>query len=282
MLVWASAAVAELAAQQQTSDAIPRELVVALLDRYGLSPTPVEIVVGRLPRSVPNDAIPREDIRILGGVEAHGGATVVAEVPDQPESARARVAAHLERAGWRRPEEEERRGGGFVPAGITRPSVFCRANAVIAYTVRERQGATGSRLHLTVSYPDGYSQCTRDVDRRRPSRFDYPSLPTLEAPPGARMLGAGQGGGGPGSREASARLETSQRPADVAEHYAGLLRRAGWTVSPPVEGDGVIVRRTQRQDQDKRHLIGALIVLGIPSTQQLDVVFREARVELPR
>lgn len=282
MLVWASAAVAEVAAQQQTSDAIPRELVVALLDRYGPSPKPVDIVVGRLPRSFPNDALPREDVRILGGIEGHGGATVVAEVPEQAETASARVAAHLERAGWRRAEEQERMGGGFVESRTQRHSVFCRANAVLVYTVRERQGTSGSRLHLTVSHPDGYSPCTPDLDRAGRSRFGLPSLPILEAPPGARMLGSGQGGGGAGSREASARLETSQSAAAVGEHYAGLLRRAGWTMSPPVQGDEIVVYRAQRQDEENRQLTGALIVLGVPGTQQVDVAFRLARAELPR
>lgn len=283
MLVCASAAVTELAAQQQTPDAIPRDLVVALIDRYGPSSRPVDIVVGRLPGSFPNDALPREDVRILGGIEGHGGATVVADVAEQAESASARVAAHLERAGWRRAEELERMGGGFVESRIQRPTVLCRANAVLAYTVRERPGTTGSRLHVTVSHPDGYSPCTPDPDRGGRSRFGIPSLPMLEAPSGVRILGSGSGGGaGAGSREANARLETSQSAAAVGEHYAGLLRRAGWTISPPVHGDGIAVYRAQRLDEDNRQLIGALIVLGVPGTQQMDVAFRVARAELPR
>src|SRR5688572_897261 len=281
ILLWASAAVAELPAQQQTSDAIPRDLVVALIDRYGSRP--VDIVVGRSPRSFPNDALPREGVRILGGIEGHGSATVVADVSEQAEAAGARVAAHLERTGWRRAEEFERMAGGFVESRTQRPSVLCRANAVLAYTVRERQGTAGSRLHVTVSHPDGHSPCTPGPDRGGEARFGSPSLPMLEAPPGVRMLGSGQGGGGgAGSREASARLETSQNAAAVGEHCAGLLRRAGWTMSPPVQGDGIAVYRAQKQDEDNRQLTGALIVLGVPGTEQMDVAFRVARAERPR
>jgi hypothetical protein len=283
-LVGASLAVAELAAQQQTSDVIPRELAVALLDRYGMSHKPIDIVVGRLPRSFPTDALPRDGITILGGVEADGAATVVAEASERAEGAVARVVAQLGQAGWRPAEEEGRTGGGFVPSVMDRPRVFCRANTVLVYTARDRQGATGSRLHLTASHPVGYSQCTRDADpaRGRPPRFDSPLLPSLEAPPGARMLGSGQGSAGPGSREAHTRLETSQSASAVAAHYADLLRRAGWTVSAPAQAERVVVYGTQRLDDDKRQLTGALIVLGVADTQQLDVILRVVRGELPR
>lgn len=281
LLVVASAAMPELAAQQQTSDPIPRELAVALLDRYGMTQRPADIVVGRLPSSFPVDAILRDDIKVMGGVEAHGSSTVVATVPEQPERALARVAAHLEQAGWRR-AEEHRMAGGFVPSATARPPVFCRGDAVLAYTAREREGVAGSRLHLTVSHPEGYSQCSPAEDRggRRRASFRYPDLPNLEAPAGARILGAGQGGTGPGSREASARLETTQSAAAVAGHFAEQLRRAGWTLSSPTQGESVVVYRAQRDDEDKRPLSGALIILAVPGSQQLDVVFRFVRVEM--
>jgi hypothetical protein len=53
-------------------------------------------------------------------------------------------------------------------------------------------------------------------------------------------------------------------------------------MSPPVQGDGIVVYRAQRQDEDNRQLTGALIVLGVPGTQQVDVAFRVARADLPR
>ena len=283
ILVMASAIAPQLAAQQQTSDLIPRELVLALLDRYGWPPSPADVVVGRLPRSFPADAIVRENIRILGGIEGGNVSTVVADVPEPPERAVARVASHLEGAGWRRADEQPM-GGGFVPNATVRPTVYCRANAVLAYTVRAREGVAGSRLHLSVSHPDGYSQCTGggERDQRRLMEFRSTSLPNLESPPGARMSGSGQGSSGPGSREAYTRLETTLSAAAVGEHYAAQLRRAGWTVSAPTQGDEVILYRAQRRDEEKHNLFGVLTVLRVPDTQQLDVAFRAAQVDARR
>lgn len=283
-LVWASSIVPTLAAQQQAADVIPRELAVALLDRFGASPTPIDIVVGRLPPSFPIDALPRDNITILGGVERGSASTVVAAIPQRADSAPARITAHLSRAGWRRAEEERYRGG-FVPSGLTRPTTFCRANAILNVSARDRQGASGSLLHLAVSYPErreSYSPCATRADRRSEYERDIPSLPTLESPADARMLGGGMGGGGPDGREATARLATERGAAEVAAHYAAQLRRAEWTVSTPIQGDGIILYRAHRLDEQKRPLTGALIVLAIPDTNQLDVLFRVVRVAPPR
>ena len=284
ILVMAGVSSVPLAAQQPAVDVIPRELAVALLDRYGMSPEDLDIVVGRLPRSFPMDAILRGNITILGGLDGDRNATVVADVPEPPDSALARIASHLERAGWRRAAADMGMGG-FVPSATARPASYCRANAILTFVARERQGTAGSRVRLWVAYPppEAYSSCNRNPDQTR-GRFrgELPSLPDLEAPAGTRMLGAGHGGGGPGSREANARLETLQSPAAIGEHYAEQLRRAGWTVGPATRGEETVLYRAQRQDDEKRNVFGVLTVLRVPDTQQLDVAFRVARVELPR
>jgi hypothetical protein len=69
----------------------------------------------------------------------------------------------------------------------------------------------------------------------------------------------------------------------VAEHYVGQLRAAGWIVGAPAQGDGVVVYRGQRKDDDNRDVVGVLTVIEIPvSPRQLDVAFRIARAELDR
>jgi hypothetical protein len=277
ILVWAIGTVPTLATQPQAPDVIPRELAVALLDRFDASPTPMEIVVGRLPKSFPIDALPREGITILGGVERGWGAAVVAAIPQRTDSAAARVTAHLARAGWRR-AEEDRYLGGFVPKMTARPTIFCRASAVLTFSARERRNAAGSLLHLGVSYPDDeYSACATRAQRRSMYERDFPTLPTLESPPGARMLGGGSGGGGRESREAYTRLATEQGAVEVGTHYAAQLQRAGWTVTAPIRANGMVVYRVQSLDAQKRPLTGALIALEIPETRQLDVVLRVAR-----
>src|SRR5688572_15872834 len=183
ILVMASAIVQRLPAQQ--TDAIPRELAVALIDRYGAISDTTGIVVGRLPRSFPSDALPRDDIRILGGIEGDRGATVVVDLPEPPERAVARLAAHLERAGWRRAREGERMGSGFIPSATERPTLFCRDNAFLVYIPRGRQAAAGSRLNIsvTVTPRETPSPCTRDGDEGRGRYgFDSRALPSLVSP----------------------------------------------------------------------------------------------------
>ena len=93
------------------------------------------------------------------------------------------------------------------------------------------------------------------------------------------MLGSGHGGAGPGAREANTRLETTQTAGAVGAHYAEQLRRAGWSVSSPIQGDGAILYQARREDPDKRKVYGMLTVLNVPDTQQLDVAFRAVRVD---
>ena len=285
-LAWASVAVTELSAQQQTSDVIPRELAVALLGQYGMSQNPIEIVVGRRPERFPADALPRDRIRILGGSERHeGGASVIAEVPEPPDSARARLAAQLERAGWRS-ADMPRHFGGFVPSAASIPARLCRGNAVLSYTARARPNAAGSLLYVTVAYPEPRFSCSREAEEAEAHRsremLDYPTMPMLEAPPNARMTGSGASGGGRDSREAFTRLETTESAVSIGAHYADLIRRAGWTVSAPVQVEGVVLYRAERLDEEKGHLTGALSIIAVAGGKELDVSFRIARPERTR
>ncbi|HJR67433.1 MAG TPA: hypothetical protein VJ802_13470 [Gemmatimonadaceae bacterium] len=285
-LAWASVALTELPAQQQPSDVVPRELAVALLDRWGMSQNPVEIVVGRRPESFPADALPRERIRVLGGSERdEGGASVVAELPEAPDSARARLASHLDRAGWRS-ADMQRHFGGFVPNTSDMPARLCRGNAVLSYTVRARPGRTGSLLHVSVVSPEPRFSCSREAEEAEAHRsmrmLDYPTMPLLEAPPNARMTGSGSSGGGRDAREVYTRLETTQSAASVGAHYADLIRRAGWVVGGPVQAEGIVLYRAERLDDENGQLTGALAVLAVAGGKELDVSFRIARRERRR
>lgn len=275
ILACTSATLAEVPAQE-ASDFVPRELAVALLDTYGASPKQVEIVVGRLPRSFPIDALPRDDVRILGGVERYGGATVAARFPEHPDTAAARMAAHLQRAGWRRAEMESGLSGGFVPRPVTPRTTFCRANAVLSYSARANPPATGSLVHVSVGYPDAGPSCSTLAQRARAMRGrDRSLLPTLETPADARFVSSAWGPSNRDSQEAHVRLETSRTAAATGAHYAELLRREAWQVSAPTVAEGVVVYRV-RGEKDSRRLSGALIVLDVEHASHLDVTLRVA------
>ena len=285
-LAWASVALTELPAQQQTTDVIPRELAVALLDHWGMPANPVDIVVGRSPEGFPADLLPRDRIRILGGVQrGEGGSTVIAEVPETPDSARARVAAQLERAGWQS-ADMPRHFGGFVPSASTMPARLCRGNAMVSYHARARPGRTGSLLYVSVVHPEPRFSCAREAEEaevhRRMQALEFPMMPVLETPPNARMTGSGSSGGGGSSREAYTRLETTQTAAAIGAHYADQIRRAGWTVSGAVQAEGIVLYRAERLDDQKEQVSGALSVIAVPGGKELDVSFRIVRREMRR
>jgi hypothetical protein len=269
-------ALAPAVAAQQTPEPVPRELAVALIDRFEMSHTPLEIVVGSIPRSFPRDAVPRANIAVLGGVEREWGAAVVAAVPERPDSALRRATSHLARAGWRHAEEDPPYGG-FRPPAINRRT-YCRANAALTVWSLARRAAAGSVVHLSVSYPESYSPCNTTAQRRAIYDRESLSLPTLDSPPGARMLDYGAGrGGGRDSRFAHARLATDRGATEVAAHYAAQLRHAGWTLSDPLTGNGMLVYRVKSFDSQKRPLSGMLMVVEVPETNQVDIMLTATR-----
>jgi hypothetical protein len=273
-LFFALLAAAPLSAQQPASDAVPRELALALIDRYGPVEQKAELFVGRAPPAFPANALPA-NATVLGGVERGPGANVVAAFQASPDTTLALLVRHLARGRWQHGAREQMQG--FVPAESDRPQVFCRDDVSMTLIVRERSGG-GSLAHLgSWKSPDDY-RCG-ESGRRDRRGFDRVELPALRAPSGARMLGAGMGSGGRESSEGFARVETSMHSIDLAAHYARQLAEAGWTMSGPTVGEGIVVYGARRRDEQDRALGGVLFVVDIPGTQQRDVVFRAVRGE---
>jgi hypothetical protein len=263
---------APLFAQQPAADAIPRELALALIDRYGPREEAADIVVGRVPPSFPPNVLPA-NVTILGGIERAPLAHVVLAFREPADTVLARLVRHLEGDGWDRDDQDEVRGG-FVPPPSRQSHRFCRKDAALGVFVTER-AAGGSLAHLGSWKPPDDYRC--GTGRRPAPRFDRVELPPLHAPAGARALGAGMGGGGREANEAFMRLETPMHPIDLAAHFAKQLASAGWTITGPVLGDGVVMYRARRRDDDDRMLGGLLYILDVPGTQQRDAVFRVVR-----
>ena len=96
------------------------------------------------------------------------------------------------------------------------------------------------------------------------------------------MLGGGGGGGGRESRDAFTRLETSLHSIDLAAHYATQLARAGWTITGPTTGEGIVAYSVRHRDAEKRVLAGVLMVMDIPGSEQREVLLRVAREQRRR
>jgi hypothetical protein len=274
-IVMALLIAAPLSAQQPASDAIPRELALALIERSGPSGTPAEIFVGRAPPSFPTNALPRNP-NVLGGVERPPGASVVLAFREAPDSVFSMLVRQLERTGWEREMREQMEG--FVPAPSGRPHRFCRDDTSLMLEVRERAGG-GSLAHLSSWTSEDNLAC--DEDRRARFAREQVDLPALHAPTGARSLGSGRGGGGWGSAEAHTRLETTMHSIDLAAHYAKQLADSGWTITGPTVGQGTVIYGVRRRvrDEKERTLGGVLFVLDIPGSQQREAVLRVARMQ---
>jgi hypothetical protein len=266
---------APLAAQQPSTEPIPRELALALIDRYGPRTEPADIVVGRLPPSFPERAVPPGGT-ILGGIERPPGAAVVVAFRESPDTALARLVRHVEGAGWKRVQHGPR--GGFVMTPTGRPQSFCRDD--ISITLFTDTRSVGGSIAQLNSWKSERNPTCDEIPPRH-QRYDRMEFPSLHAPPGVRMLGAGMGGGGRESFEAFTRVETSMHSISLAAHYAKLLADAGWTMTGPTVGEGLVVYGA-RGTYEKKRAAGILYVLEVPATQQRDVVIRVVTEESER
>jgi hypothetical protein len=241
---------------------VPGELVRALLAEpsgagHEVRPT---LVAGSLPRELAGTPLPPGG-RVVGGAVYPDRVEGVAFVPGAPLTL-ATYTQLLRRAGW-----HPRRVWTLVARDATGDTPeFCDANGrmVNVSIVPVRDG--GSYLKLGSWGPVGF--CTRASDAQ-----DESPLPLLRAPAGAEMRA---GTGGSGGEGAHGRLETALSPAALAEHYAGLLRQAGWTVAPPVAGEGTATVLGELRDA-RGTTWHALVAVSALSPTERDVMVRVVR-----
>ena len=272
-LLLALLAVAPVSAQQPASDAIPRELALALISGFRGGRAAPTIIVGRVPTAFPTLTLPA-NANVLGGTEHSDATSLVLTIPGTPDSARSSLVRQLEQSGWRLAQRDW--GQGFVPSASDLPVLLCRGDAGLNLVVRER--SQGGSLAVVTSWRARERGPCDEDDRRGRMDFDRPELPTLEAPPAARSFGQGMGGGREG-REAFTRIESSMTSADLAAHYARQLTTAGWTLSGPSVGNGIVVYGVRHRDGENRPVGGVLLVFDIPESRQREVLLRIAREE---
>lgn len=246
---------------------VPGELVRALLampsgQGYEVRPT---LVAGSLPAELAGTPLP-PGARVVGGVVYADHVEGVAFVPGDPPSF-AGYTQVLRRAGW-----HPRRLWVLVARDATGDTPeFCDANGrtVNVSIMPVRDG--GSYLKLRTLGPAGF--CTL----RGAGAQDESPLPLLRAPEGAEMRnGSGGSGGSPFDEDTYGRLETALSPAALAEHYAGLLRQAGWTVAPTVAGEGTATAMGELRDA-RGNSWHALIAVSALSPTEREVMVRVVR-----
>ncbi|HEX8907017.1 MAG TPA: hypothetical protein VF771_19360 [Longimicrobiaceae bacterium] len=243
---------------------VPLELARTLLYRPGgEAPERPTLVVGRLPDELAPVPLPPGATAVGGAVYREKAVGVVfAPGVSQPLF---EYWPLLERAGWRK-----RHWKSLVASEATEdPAEYCDPNGrhFFVYPIPVRGG--GAYLRMEAQNPAG--MCIPDAEDAGSAL----PVPLLRAPEGVRMRG-GMGGGSPDEWSAHGRLETALSPAAVVEHYAGLLRQAGWTILPPAADEGRATATAELRDAQGRSWHALIAVVALSPTER-DVLMRVVR-----
>jgi hypothetical protein len=248
---------------------VPKELVAALLTGFVAPGAKVpEIVVRRLPESVPFDVPRPENARIVGGLARPSNGTLVFSVAQRPRDAVRAYEELLRRSGW---EEPTHGGGGFRPPDVIRSGVFCQGEKRSISTTAAERGDGETYLQVRYSEADRYSQC--EEPRRESFAVQRGPMPTLDPPQRTAIVDANVGGNR-NYMEASARLKTDLRPAQLVAHYGEQLKAEGWAQRSETSGEGVSAQAWRIEDRRGKVWIGVLVAIAIPDSDDREVLFR--------
>jgi len=188
-----------------------------------------DLTVGALPEGFPAGLIPSEAKPVAATVSP-STTTVVIEMTGSAAAVQASHRKAVSEAGWLNSMPVQR---GFTGNPNLADQV-CREfeHANVQYAAAAT-GGTYIRIGLT-----------RDPRRRCVARpdvfFSDVNIPSLQHPEGVRATGGGSGGS-TDNFSASTQIETTLRPAALADHYARQLTAAGWRETSRFSDDGFIV-----------------------------------------
>lgn len=249
---------------------VPQELVAALLAGWvGPGPTLPEIVVGRLPEKMPFEVPRPDDAQVLGALARSSNGTLVFSVAQRPIEAMKAYVALLRRAGW--DDQRGDVGSGFQPPVTPSSGTFCQGEkrSISAGTAERSDGQTV----FLVRYTEGgsYSPC-EDRHREHVSPRRGP-IPTLYPPPRTSVI-HGTIGGSLHYSEASGRLRTELRPAQLVAHYGVQLRAEGWEPQSESSGSDIAGQTWRVKDRRGKAWLGILVAAAIPGSDDRDIVLR--------
>lgn len=98
-------------------------------------------------------------------------------------------------------------------------------------------------------------------------------MPTFYPPRNTSILD-GNVGGDRGYMEASARLKTELRPAELVAHYGAQLRAAGWAPRTESPGADVSAQTWRIEDRRGNAWVGLLLAIAVPDSDDREVLFR--------
>lgn len=249
---------------------VPQELVAALLTGVvAPGPTVPEIVVGRVPDNLPFEVPRPANARVVGAVARPSAGTLVFSVAERPLDAIRAYRELLRRTGWDDPGREL--GSGFKPSATIHSGIFCQGEErSIRTTAAER---SDGQTFLQIQYGENgkYSPCN-DRQRENLSSPRGP-MPTLYPPRNASIVD-GNVGGSRNYMEASGRLKTELRPAQLVAHYGAQLRANGWAPQSEPSGADVAGQTWRIQDRRGKAWVGVLVAIAIPNSEDREMLFR--------
>lgn len=241
---------------------VPRKLAQALL--YGKT---TDLSVGELPEGLPDDFALPDDARILGG-RAWGRrpyVTVIATTERPPEETVDQYGRLLARQGWSRQERQ-----GTLPVFDRRRerdrTTFCREHSALVISAPPRGNG---EAYLNIRYrKKARSRCGEDrmegVTRKVP-------LPSLQNP-GNASVERKNTEYEDDSAVAGAEVESKLSLSELAVHYAGELKKEGWTMISQTQGEQVVRQSWQFEDDSGGQWSGIFLVSQIPGTSRKSTI----------
>ena len=242
---------------------VPEELMTVLgrgaIARPGDA---TELRAGPAPDDFPKDVLPPG--AEVGAVSVSTSiTTVVGIASDVAATDRRKEQSRLTASGW---ISEGPLTRGFVIGAFEGMISVCRGTDFISLRYVPRP-AGGSFVRAAL---------TRDPRRGCVSRPDmgFPDvdIPVLTAPPGLRTYGGSSGGGGD-SIYSQTRLDTTQKPQEIAAYYLSQMEAEGWKVDGRAnEGDVVSVTRLGITSRIGDLITAVLTITAPKGSTSLDLV----------
>lgn len=260
-------------AQQPSTAAIPKDLVMLLMRGGMMMPGDTFDIVLGAPEGFPAELLPR-GAKPLISTTTRTGMMVIAAAPDLPADM-ARFDRQLAAAGWtvgpRSGPAQQRGLLSSAPSQI--PAMWCQGDRYASVSMSPRPDG-GSFMRISVNDSSRGAPCAAMTQPSYVALFSDVDMPLLFPPPGSRAVGGSGAGGGMDAYDQRLRLQTTLSLPDVLRHYRAQLEKHGWTYQSQAIADGVGIVRFSLTSLKKAPVAATVSVTVVPGDPPLEISFR--------